>query len=458
MRKSAVVSCGLVLIGVFASTAEAATLTVGKGKTYETIGAAVEVAAENDTIVVYRGTYTENVFSRTPGLKLLARPGVRWLPAQWGGRCLTLAPGAAGTSVTGFSFSSSTNWDTAIVTVDAPRVTFSRCRFRGGTALAGVGADDLLVSRCDIRHGSQGVSVSGDRVKLDRSVVAQHDDSPVEITGDDATISRVAQKGSENNPGFFVRGDRATIDRCSTRATWNHGVHVIGDDCVVRNSQFTETNNDPGIEVTGDRASIESNEISLSVRYPGIVVNGLAFTVRGNRIRSVGDGLPGLVVDNGSGGGGTATVADNDVMETGGDGIDVRGAGVNVTGNRVGDVVGVGYLLAGTGHRLDGNVVVGAGRHGFQIESQSTELYDCEARECEIDGFAVGAVTAIVLDGCRAFGSAADGFHCVDGSGVTLRGCKFTGNRQDIAAPDGALTLGAGNAYVTGGPGSPSID
>ncbi len=458
MRKTTLMCCALVLVGALASIAEAATLTVGKGKTHATIGEAVAAASENDTIVVYRGTYTETIVSTTPGLKLLARPGVRWLPADWGAPCLTLGAGAAGTSVTGFTFSSDTRRGTGTVTVDTARVTIARCRFRGGTALSGRGADDLLVSRCDIRRGAMGVAVSGDRVTLDRSVVAQHDDAPVEITGDDATISRVAQKGAENNPGFFVRGDRATIDRCSTRATWNQGVNVIGDDCVVRNSQFTDTNNDPGIAVSGDRATIESNDISLTVRYPGIVVTGLAFTIRGNRIRSVGDGRPGLVADNGAGGGGTATVADNEVMETGGDGIEIRGTGVTVTGNHVGDVVGAGYLLAGTGHRLDGNVVVGAGRHGFEIGSQTTELSDCQARECEIDGFAVDAVTAIVLDGCRASGSAADGLHCADGSGVTIRNCAFTGNRQDIAAPAETLTIGTGNTYVTGGPGSPSID
>jgi parallel beta-helix repeat protein len=50
------------------------TLTVGTGKTYATIGAALTAANSGDTIDVYPGTYSEQLTIAKPGIKLVAQP------------------------------------------------------------------------------------------------------------------------------------------------------------------------------------------------------------------------------------------------------------------------------------------------------------------------------------------------------------------------------------------------
>ena len=64
---------GLVL--VFSGISTAATLTVGTGKTYATIQAAVDAASSGDTIDVYSGVYQENVSISTNNLTLRSVDG-----------------------------------------------------------------------------------------------------------------------------------------------------------------------------------------------------------------------------------------------------------------------------------------------------------------------------------------------------------------------------------------------
>ncbi|NMC59604.1 MAG: hypothetical protein GYA51_09525 [Candidatus Methanofastidiosa archaeon] len=62
----------LILISAFSviNPVSAATLEVGAGKTYTTIGAAMAAAGNSDTILVYPGTYNENVRITVPNLTL----------------------------------------------------------------------------------------------------------------------------------------------------------------------------------------------------------------------------------------------------------------------------------------------------------------------------------------------------------------------------------------------------
>lgn len=60
---------------VFSGISTAATLTVGTGKTYATIQAAVDAASSGDTIDVYAGIYQENVSISTNNLRLRSVDG-----------------------------------------------------------------------------------------------------------------------------------------------------------------------------------------------------------------------------------------------------------------------------------------------------------------------------------------------------------------------------------------------
>lgn len=70
----------LVLLFLLPSVVQAATLDVGPGRTYSTIGAAVSAASNNDTIVIYNGTYREQVSTAKTGLTFQgeSEAGVVW--------------------------------------------------------------------------------------------------------------------------------------------------------------------------------------------------------------------------------------------------------------------------------------------------------------------------------------------------------------------------------------------
>jgi len=56
-----VFGCAILTLFSVSSVAQPGTLTVGEGGQYSTIQAAVNAAGPGDTIVVYSGTYRENV-------------------------------------------------------------------------------------------------------------------------------------------------------------------------------------------------------------------------------------------------------------------------------------------------------------------------------------------------------------------------------------------------------------
>ncbi len=446
MRLSVTVSIAALSLAALSAAAEAATLQVGPGKPFATIADAVAAASRGDRIVVYKGRYTESVFvAARSNLVFQARPGVEWLPATFGGTCLTLSQGADGARVQGFTFRST---GTAVLGEGVNDVAILKCRFRGTTVAIDIDGDRVRVTSCDVRRVVNSVRIVGADCRIEKTSVIAAFDHAIDVTGDGAVIVGNTVRTVADHSGIAVIGSGATIERNSVAGAQASGIDVEGHDAVVSRNEIG-TNGYDGIHIVGDRSVVERNEVR-SPSDDGIDVSGQGFTVRGNRIYDAIDTSGAISVEN-LPGAAPAVLADNVVDGSTSTGIRISGVGVRSSGNRVSDCAEPGFRLFGSDHELTGDVVTGAGQQGFLVDASGVTFTRCEAIECGGDGFRIN-LAGITLTGCRASAGDAEGLHCGSTGTATFSGCTFLGNRQDVAVDAmGSLTDGGRNKFETGG-------
>lgn len=474
MRILQVVSAGLALTLAVASAA-ADTLVVGRGGKYGTIGEAVAAASPGDRIVVKSGRYDETVTVSTPGLQFVAKGKVRWFPADFGQPCLVLSTGADGVSVTKFTFGGRGKG----ISATADDLTVQKCEFIAcATAVEATGARiRILRSRSHLCYDA--FILHGDDLVLDRNTVAHTTSNCVTLGGERMRITRNVIHGSGDDYALDIDGNDALVEGNRIWSVWNDGVRLDGDRAAILRNRITEVTSDDALEVNGNDARVEGNLVSGAYRDgihvtgdnasildnqvrgvgdDGIEVRGESFQVRGNRVWDCSDPTAGILAVNVEGpAANPAVVADNDVFDITGSGIEIQGIGIVVEDNRVRDCVGRGIETYGLNHRVARCLVTSTARNGFEISSAFTVLEDCISTESGSDGFFVyGGGSTLVR--CVSFHAAADGLQGA-ASDVTFTDCTFLDNGVDVCASPGlSLIDGGGNHFETGGVDAPPRD
>jgi hypothetical protein len=451
----------LVLLAL-APAALAADLHVGKRKPYTKIQDAVDAAKGGDRIIVGPGVYREHVrFDGVDNLQFIGR-GAVWDGRLTGGASADVLAGTGdGTLVTGF-------------------------RFRNGVIQVYLHGADVRVTRCTGRGASgEHVVVVGDRATIERceSVGASWSGIRVNGNGADVRSNRIRNGGAAGGAGVYVAGDDANVEGNDLRAiVYNAGITVVGRRAtVVRNRAYNADAG--GVHVVGDGAVVLRNVCSYAANGSGLYVEGNQAEIGWNRATACVTGIE-------LSGDGT-NVHDNVVqMTTGGNGIQLTASNTGaatVERNSVSDTGSWGFAISGGNATLRANRAYRCGRSGsggfITTNSSEVEMEDCVADSSRRTGFRISANSAS-LSGCRATNSTGDGFRVYGGAprltnlvatgnggegldnrgaGTKVQGCRFLGNRLDVAcdAGNGASFDGglAGATYRTGGPEqTPQVD
>lgn len=527
-----------------------------------TITDAVNAAAAGDTILVYPGVYRESVAipALKDGLRIVgsgvavidpealtggsaaaitvASPGVTLtnLTVRNGGgdgivvsasgakmsylkfigpdgNCVTLAPGADGTSITrsrlqacgGDGVRFGDNLPTKVSNVSVATTTFVGLDGWGihgwGDALAVTGNTflDMYEESVDVALGDNAVIKSNVIKSTGCSTAGIH------VVGSGANVSLnrltdVACYGIElqganatvvSNTLTVIYGDGIHVDGATPTVRYNVLTAVDGDNIIVLNGgsaatvSYNRIAGDTGsdlIDVTADNAMVVGNV--MNVGYEGIHVTGdnptilsNAMTnmqqgvevdcspcngglVKLNRVTNVSYTYEGFLIDA-PGGAGGMQVLSNVVTNGTGDCFYLNGVNMTVSGNKgyeCGSAYGNGYWIKGIGNTVTGNYVRGAVEDGFHVEGTGHTLTANVADHGNEDGFDVHDATGVTLTSNRSLYNPGSGFE-VDGtsSTTTLTGNMVTGVGA-IGLCDFGTATTADPAANTFGPVSTGVD
>lgn len=257
MRRRLRVLCALPLIAwpivVCAAGTHAATLEVGPGTRFATIGAALAVAAPGSTIRVHAGSYREpTLVIRTSGVTII---GEGWPILDGEGQRELLVIGADDVTVRGLYLTNTgvahMHDRAALRVIETARCTVDGNRFRATQfAIYLQRAHDCLIARNEIVGAGTGESTNGNGIHLWHS------------TGIRIVENRV--RGQRDGIYFeFSRGAVATGNRSEGNA--RYGLHfMFSDSCRYTDNAFV--GNGAGVAVMySKQITMEGNEFRDAV-------------------------------------------------------------------------------------------------------------------------------------------------------------------------------------------------
>lgn len=363
------------------------------------------------------------------------------------------------------------NATAALAILDGPvsHYTDAGATFNRTTGLIQTGADIASDADQDVLVVSYEGSPYGEHVVVDATDVlirgnttlgmpavawADTDDPVFDIiTGtDNVTISdlRIDALNPDNmgvrfNSGIGHNVSGSTIAGTAQGETLEWGVFLSSnaDYASVQHNHFA--NLSQGVNIGGDFATVSSNtvtELAGSSRGIHVVTSGHDAIIESNTLEHVG--MRAILVN-----GPRATVADNDLSDTGGQAISLGNNAEEtlVIGNTiVGDGTGDGIRLDGVSNNtLRENFVTGVGGHGFSLVNGATD--NTLSNNTAIDnvgvghhGYLLGSVTGNHLSNNTAQGNVADGFRLDDASDNV-----FTDNVAEGNDAAGFHVVGAGS-------------
>jgi parallel beta-helix repeat protein len=403
-----------------------ATLTVGSGEQYSTIGAAVTAANNGDTVEVFAGTYQEQVVIGKSITLKAANPGtndeVIEAPSTLTGSIVDINNDAQNVIVKGFEVNGGGNANSTIVdgilveagasaTIVDNNVTNlyngTNNQFGNGIEVDGVA---LVLNNTVSNYQKDGILVNGS------SAVAEVSENTVTGAG---AVNYVAQNGIQisNGAEAFVTFNTVTGNTYNNTANDGFtatGVLVYNDQSYVTIGQNEVTGNELGGYIAGASSSalttnvvVTNNDFSCNGSVGGLLLdytsgldvahntvdnngsdgiyvlnstyvnvlwneaygnsNNGSFTVQGNNIQGNGNGV---VIDGGS----NNTVEFDLSMVNASNGIVLVDTSYNtisysVSSGNVGDGI---LLLSATNNTIHTNLVVGNQGTGIYLDSNST--------------------------------------------------------------------------------------
>lgn len=463
-------SSAAVLGATFASTAFAVTIKVPQD--FTTIQEAVDNAQPGDKILLAKGVYSERVNSSVPGIQFVGKKGAIWDGTPNGVEGLCLSAEADNVQLKNITFRAGDG----LVEITGNGAIIEKCDFESSNACAiDISGNNAVVKKCDFFGTDGGVSVigsdtlvekcnfelmvdrcieiNGDRTTVVKCDVSICDDGPViDVQGNDALIQKndVLFAGGE---AIFVIGNDGTIDKNDCRGSGFGSINYEGNRATITGNKASESG-EWGIYAFGDGHIIDKNTVR-SARIDGIQAFGADIDITNNKVDEVMRGTAGILLDdNGTAGGGRIEGNKvNDVVETG---ICVISHDVDLFDNKVtncGAEDQPSILINGDRNDARDNTVTNGGEDGIRITGDDNVLTNNVVKRCAKDGYDIASGTGNGILDCDALDCLAEGLDN-GADDTTVTGGKFTGSRIDVAN-DGTFAIFGPKTLETGGESTP---
>ncbi len=376
--------------------ARAAADTLLVPQDHATIQAAVDAAADGDTIQVKGGTYPEAVLVGGKTNLVITAKGKVVIDPPDGQIGLTLQ-GCTG------------------CTVEKVRVLGGQ---PFGFQLDGCTGGTLLKCRTDASSGD-GIRLDDcDGVTIFQCTVKTAGGNGISLSGGSATPTDHCTV--RENKVFAAAADAFVVNGSFNMVNFNLAHKPLGngfviDDTTAGTMDVFVTNKVvkpalDGVVLTGSDNACSDIKLTGGGGN-GVSVTGDSHNLIGNRF--VKPALDGIFIAAGSS---APFVNGNTITKPGDDGIDVEGDDADMPHNKVTAPGDNGWEMLGSNHRIEFSTVTAAGRNGFELHGTGGHCSGSTANWSKADGLELGAGSSgITLNGDKASGS--KGFHLNDLSG-----------------------------------------
>ncbi len=506
----AILSAAGTALGVLTLVASASAATLKVPQSFATIQAAVDAAADGDTILVSRnktadGVYYEGVTVNTNNLKIIGKKAVIDGTLVNGSNTDCFDVYGSGVTIQGFTFRNGSYH----IYVAAADCTVVKCVSRDANSEAFYvdGYTGASFTSCAVYgSGDVGIYVSGNGAVVQKCLVRQSDNYGIEVYGTDIVVTGNTILSIEDDNAIYLEGDNGIVTKNKILNSDGSGIYCSSNNAVVTSNSIQGVDNSYGVEAYGNTMTVSGNKISVIDNSYGIYIGGDDNVVSGNTITDCGSGIYAYANSNT----GTLTITDNKVLWVMGydygiyaysNGVDISGNSVSqvvndedgyyvqsydslgggtIADNTVSDGIEYGfyfytlngvtisgnvaqrcgseddygfYSYAGVNCTWENNTVTDQDHTGFYIDGGSgNDFVHCVAKNCFMNGFEVYG-TNQSFTSCSATGCGGQGFDN-GATGTVMSGGLFKGNRIDIANQVlGGGTFTGGLSSVTFGTG-----
>ncbi len=243
---------------------EGATLYVGQGQPYTTIGAAITAANPWDNIIVYSGTYNENI-EIDKALTLIGNASTNTI-INGGGSGDVVKIEADWVNITGFT-----------ITGSGPNYPNS------GINLNDVQNCSIINNNCSNNRDGIFMSISSNNM-IENNICNSNNLCGMYITESNYNTISNNTCNSNNGDGISVVGISNTAVNNTCNSNWGDGIGCAGESNLLINNTCN-SNHDDGIILSGDSNKFINN-ICNSNYDDGLYLYGISNIVRNNKFNS----------------------------------------------------------------------------------------------------------------------------------------------------------------------------